>query len=255
MNQANNRLPIKKNIDLRKIITVIAAGPGMLLLSTLILIPIMLLTGSILTGEVNITAAVLTTVVAELIIIIWALAVTDQLKGWREALYLKGFKLKNVGIGIGAGIALFITLQLVSIALTKLGILTIESSETSSSLGALEGIELYIVLLLIVPILVPIVEEVFFRGFIFGFLRKNAIIKPKYSLWTATLVSSIIFALMHFQGAGSLNDLFVIIWIFIVALVNVMLLEKTQSLYTSIASHVTYNMITAILSIVASQVA
>ncbi len=80
----------------------------------------------------------------------------------------------------------------------------------------------------------PVSEEVFFRGFIFGGLRK------RLSFVTAALISAGIFGLFHYTGAGSLGVVpqlaflgFALCWVY----------EETGSIYPTIAIHAVNNLI------------
>lgn len=242
------RIEVQKDWDLRKIIASLTAVPMMFVVMVALMIPIVFIT-----GMPNITVSLMLTVVSEIIVLFWALWITGNLKNIKETLYLKNFKWKNIGLGVGVGTVLFIGLQSLSILFSKIGLAPVESSETSTMLGELGGFEQFLILLIVVPFIVPVIEELFFRGYVFGFLRNSKKFKSeKIAFWTAIIVSSFIFAIMHAQGFETFNDYFIVAWIFIVALTNAKLLEKTQSIYTPIASHVTYNFITAVLGFIAS---
>jgi len=242
---------LQKDWGLRKILASVFAVPMMFLLMVALMIPVVFTM-----GVPDITTSLILTIVCEIGVLFWGLWITGALGKIKETLYLKNFSWKNIGIGAGFGALLFIGLQTLSIGLSQLGLSKVESSDTSTSLSSLTGIEQFIILLIVVPFIVPVIEELFFRGYIFGFLRNSERFRSeKVAFWTALLVSSFIFAVMHAQGFSTFSDFFIIGWIFIVALVNAKLLEKTQSIYTAMASHVTYNFITAILGFIASSAA
>lgn len=87
-------------------------------------------------------------------------------------------------------------------------------------------------------ILAPISEEVFFRGFLYGYLLK------KISMIIRLLVQSIIFASLHlnFTIFGFLNYL-------LLGLLFGILYEKTRSLHTSIICHGFINYFITIFSL------
>lgn len=81
-----------------------------------------------------------------------------------------------------------------------------------------------------VSILAPVMEEILMRGFLLGRLSVN------YGKMTALVVSSALFALMHFNMVQTLSAL---ICGFILGLLYI----KTDSVICCIAAHAGYNMI------------
>jgi membrane protease YdiL (CAAX protease family) len=84
----------------------------------------------------------------------------------------------------------------------------------------------------------PISEEIFFRGFIFGGLRR------RLSFAGAALISAAIFGVFHYTGAGSLGVVpqlaflgFALAWVY----------ERTGSIYPTMAIHVTNNLLAFIV--------
>lgn len=201
-------------------------------------------------GVNGITAAVLITVLAEILVIILALVLTGKMKQWRDTLYLKNFRFKNVAMGFFVGLSLFVILQAVSIGISMSGG-KIESSNTSSDLEAIDGFTKYIVLFFIVPFIVPLVEELFFRGVIFGFFNKSGIQSKKLSLIVGMLLSAIMFGTAHFQGFDSPTGVFVVFLTATIGAVNCWLVYKTDSIYTAYACHAGYNLATSGLMLLA----
>jgi membrane protease YdiL (CAAX protease family) len=195
-------------------------------------------------GFTGITAAVLITVLAEILVILLALALVGKNRQWKDTLYLKNFRLKNVAAGFLAGLTLFIILQIVSIGISLMGG-KLKSSNTSSSLGEIDGFTKYVVLLLIVPLVVPLVEELLFRGVIFGFIKNSGMKSQKLSLTIGILASSVMFGAAHFQGLNTPTDLFVILLTAAIGAINCWLVYKTDSLYTAYACHAGYNLATS----------
>lgn len=100
--------------------------------------------------------------------------------------------------------------------------------------GAYNGLELFWIGLTLV-LLAPLIEEVIFRGFIFGSLKKgtNAVF--------AGLLTSLLFAVGHL-AASSTGPLYIAaIDTFVLSLVLVYLREKTGSLWASIGLHAIKN--------------
>ena len=75
----------------------------------------------------------------------------------------------------------------------------------------------------------PIVEELFFRGFMYGAVRKRVGILP------AILITSVLFALLHAHAVGFLP-------IMALGILLAYLYEKTGTLVTSITVHVLHNL-------------
>lgn len=79
-------------------------------------------------------------------------------------------------------------------------------------------------------IVAPVVEELLFRGFMFKGLRK------KLTFWPSAIISSLLFAVLHLQLNVGVN-------VFFMALGACWLLEKTGSIYSSLALHMLKNLI------------
>jgi hypothetical protein len=93
--------------------------------------------------------------------------------------------------------------------------------------------------LIAIGVLAPISEELFFRGALFGWLRRHV------RLWVAVLVSAGLFGLAHFDSVG------VMISSFIMGIAVALAYEATHSLWTAIAIHVFNNSLAVILAYLA----
>ena len=89
-------------------------------------------------------------------------------------------------------------------------------------------------ILFLVCVLVPIGEEIFFRGFIYGTLRR-------WGLATAVVLSALFFSAVHQQIVHSLP-------IFVLGVVLAVVYERTRSLLPSMVIHAVNNVV-AILSV------
>ena len=99
------------------------------------------------------------------------------------------------------------------------------------------GPELLITFISLV-VLPPIVEELIFRGFLYGSLKK---LMP---LWPAVIVTSLIFAAGHLPEGGSAGPLYVgAIDTFTLSLFLIYLREKTNGIYASMTLHALKNAI------------
>jgi len=86
----------------------------------------------------------------------------------------------------------------------------------------------YILAFLSLVIIAPIAEEVLFRGYLFGKLRKYA------PVWVSILVTSALFALVHFQWNVALD-------VFALSIVLCLLRVVSGSLWPSILLHMLKN--------------
>lgn len=232
----------EKNYPSRRLLAGIFMVPMLLLVSTLMLVPVMAINIDLAT---RLGVALPITIAAEIIAVVWAVKYAWEPDRWREALYLYTPKVKHVLLGLAVGGLLFLGLQGFAFALDAVGY-GIESSDTSVSIGSLEGVERWLVLFLLSPIVVPIVEEIFFRGAMLNSFR-NSTIPEKWATPAAIALSSVLFALVHVQGFSTVSDFALPVWITGVAVVNALLMLKFKSVWVAAASHIAYNGITVIV--------
>lgn len=86
----------------------------------------------------------------------------------------------------------------------------------------------YILAFLSLVIVAPLAEEVLFRGYLFGKLRKYA------PLWLSILITSVLFAVVHFQWNVGID-------VFVLSIVLCLLRVYTGSLWASILLHMIKN--------------
>ena len=86
----------------------------------------------------------------------------------------------------------------------------------------------------LIVVAAPVAEEIFFRGFIFGGLRKRLSFLP------AALIGAAIFGLFHYTGAGSLA---VVPQLMFLGFALCWLYEETGSIYPTMAVHAINNAI------------
>ena len=84
----------------------------------------------------------------------------------------------------------------------------------------------------LIVIAAPFAEEIFFRGFIFGGLRR------RFSFLAAAVLSGLIFGLFHFTGLSSIG---VVPQLALLGFALAWLYEKTGSIYPPIAVHALNN--------------
>ena len=89
--------------------------------------------------------------------------------------------------------------------------------------------------LVLAGVLAPIVEEMLFRGVIYGSLQAY------FGKWTAGALSAIIFSSLHFQAYGFFPR-------FVLGIVLVYLFDKYKSLYPAVALHALNNIVATLIS-------
>jgi uncharacterized protein len=96
-----------------------------------------------------------------------------------------------------------------------------------------------IALLLFIGIFTPIAEELFFRGLLYGALRKGIKYSGKKCIWISMIISSLIFSAVHLQ-------LILLPALFGVGMVFALLYEKSGRLAPAIWAHIGFNMVTLV---------
>lgn len=239
-NREKKIVKIKEKLSIQNLVIALLLFPIMVILSTLLGVFFISI------NFFNITVAVLTTLITEIIVIILALYYTENTANWKNFLRLKNFNLISFLKGMIIGLVFWIMLQVFAISFEMLGI-GLQSSDTSVSLVSTEGVSRWVTLYFVVPFIVPFFEEVFFRSTIMGFAERG-IKNDKNSKVVAILLSSVIFGLAHAQGFSTFTDFFIIVWTGLMGLINARLVYKYDSVYPAYGVHLSYNGITALLS-------
>jgi membrane protease YdiL (CAAX protease family) len=130
------------------------------------------------------------------------------------------------------GLAAAAYLGYVAIALVYSALVRPEQEDVTRDLGLGSGAFGTIAAGLLIVVAAPISEEIFFRGFIFGGLRR------RLSFPGAAVLSGVIFGLFHFTGPDSIGVVpqlaflgFALAWLY----------EETGSIYPPIAVHAVNN--------------
>ena len=112
------------------------------------------------------------------------------------------------------------------------------SDKATSSLGV-------IAIIVTVGILAPLAEELFFRGLLYGAIRKrgDSLGSEKSIVWISIIVSSAIFSAIHFQ-------LLLFPALFVVGMIFALIYERSQRLAPAIWAHIGFNA-TTLLSLLA----
>jgi membrane protease YdiL (CAAX protease family) len=164
--------------------------------------------------------------------LIWPHAVTWHELGLRP---LPIGRVLRVGLTTGA-VGLLVTIT-ISLALTQVG-LRPNQLEQFSFVRA-EGRLGLIVALVIIAGTAPCVEELFFRGFLFGLYRR------RQPLWVAYLVSGAIFAAAHVMPTrmDPRQAVGLAMGIFVLGTILAWTYQRTGSLYPGMAAHALNNAI------------
>jgi membrane protease YdiL (CAAX protease family) len=130
------------------------------------------------------------------------------------------------------GLAAAAYLGYVAIALVYSALVRPEQEDVTRDLGLGSGAFGTIAAGLLIVVAAPISEEIFFRGFIFGGLRR------RLSFPAAAVLSGVFFGLFHFTGPDSIGVVpqlaflgFALAWLY----------EETGSIYPAIAVHAVNN--------------
>lgn len=169
-----------------------------------------------------------------LLIPVWWLGIRKYNLSW-NSLGLRSFKPEMLALGCGF-MVLSWALNVVYSLFLSIFSLTIQPdfsllfTDTSSALGVMIG----------GAIVAPVVEEIIFRGFIFAGLRE------RFGWKMSALVSSLLFAAIHFQLTAFLP-------IVILGLIFAYLYERSGSIWPAIIMHLTSNAIALSAALLASE--
>ncbi len=114
-------------------------------------------------------------------------------RGWREAY---GFVVswRAIGIGLAGGLGTLVAMTV----LTELTARLLDEEVTSAGADAAESMTgstvAFVLFLLLIAVGAPFVEEIAFRGLVWG-----AVVKRGWSPWLATVIAGVPFALLHVE--------------------------------------------------------
>lgn len=157
-----------------------------------------------------------------LLVPVWLLGVHKYGVGW-DRLGLRGFQGEMLGLGCGL-MLLSLAFNLVYALFLGLFGLRIQPD----LIPIFEQLSSPWFLLIGGAIVAPFVEEIFFRGFVFGGLR------PRYGWQRAALISSALFAMIHFVPTA-------VIPIFILGYIFAYLYHRSDSIWPAILMHAATN--------------
>jgi membrane protease YdiL (CAAX protease family) len=144
-------------------------------------------------------------------------------------------------VGLGGGAIGLVANLAVTTLLSQVGLAPNQLEQFNFALT--DGVFAKTILLIFAVLIAPFVEELFFRGFIFGMYRRRK------SRWVAYVASSVLFAGPHLlSGQSNPAQLAgLAIGILVLALVLAWIYDSTGSLYPGILAHAVNNAIGLIL--------
>jgi uncharacterized protein len=139
-------------------------------------------------------------------------------------------------MGIGAGLAGLVIVGIVGALLSQIGL---QQNQIEHEFGFVrtEGPSAFALVLIFAAVIAPVVEELFFRGFLFGLYRR------RQPVWVAYAGSSVLFTLLHLMpGQMNLSQMAGLsVGIFLLAMLLAWLYQRTGSLYPGMLAHAVNN--------------
>ncbi len=146
---------------------------------------------------------------------------------------LVNLNIKNIAMGLGGGVFLFLSIGLLGNLLVKyLGIPDPQSIEMA--LNGADSLWQFALLLVLGGLIVPLKEELIFRGLIYPPLRQG------YGRGGGILLTAMFFGVLHFDWIRFLPLVLggvVLTWLY----------EKTKSLWPSVIAHSVWNTLMTVL--------
>ncbi len=132
-------------------------------------------------------------------------------------------------VWVPAGVVAYLILTTIvtTLAMTFLTFVDYEQVQDTGFTNLTTQFE-YILAFVMLVIIAPVAEEILFRGYLFGKLRKHA------SLWVSILITSVLFAIVHFAWNVGLD-------VFALSIVLCLLRVASGSLWPSIMLHMLKN--------------
>ncbi|KHF39241.1 CPBP family intramembrane glutamic endopeptidase [Halalkalibacter okhensis] len=166
---------------------------------------------------------------------IYFIAIKPKKLSWKEVGFQR-FSKSYWGPIFGWTITLILCSILLSYIIEWLFLIGTENSKTDSLTTRLTALNI-IIAFVSAAIISPIYEEIFYRGFLYRWIRS------KYGLIAGLLISSLIFMIVHIPTYNSLP------YTFLSGLVFAWTYEKTQSIYPAMIIHATFNGLALVLTV------
>jgi membrane protease YdiL (CAAX protease family) len=138
-------------------------------------------------------------------------------------------------VGFAAGLTGLVVIDIVGTLLTQVGLRPNQLDQYQFVLQ--EGPVAFAIVLVAAAVVAPFVEELFFRGFLFGVYRR------RQPLWLSYLVSSVLFTILHLEpNRMNLQQMAGLsVGIFLLALLLAWVYQHTGSLYPGMLAHAINN--------------
>lgn len=138
-------------------------------------------------------------------------------------------------MGLATGLAGLVIIDIIGSLLAQIGLRPNQLDQFQFVLS--EGPLAFGLLLIAAAVIAPFVEELFFRGFLFGVYRRR---QPR---WLAYILSGVLFTVLHLEpNRMNLTQMAGLsVGIFLLALILAWLYEHTGSLYPGILAHAVNN--------------
>jgi uncharacterized protein len=187
-----------------------------------------------ITASTFLVAALLTEI--PMLIVVYVRLILPGAVTWAE-LGLRPLPLRYLlPVGIGAGVAGLVVVGIVGALLAQIGL---QQNQIEHEFGfvSTEGPSAFALVLIFAAVVAPVVEELFFRGFLFGLYPR------RQPLWAAYVASSALFTLLHLMpGEMNLPQMAGLsVGIFLLAILLAWLYQRTGSLYPGMLAHAVNN--------------
>ncbi|MGI6358610.1 MAG: CPBP family intramembrane glutamic endopeptidase [Bacillota bacterium] len=156
----------------------------------------------------------------------WQLRRQDFKRHWRQGV------IWGVGTHL-AGVVIRMATALLAAMLLRTDLSQVESNNPLANAGL--GID-WLLFAITAVLLAPLMEELFTRGMLYGWLRRQVGVKK------GLIISSLLFAVLHFNGLGLIS-------FFVTGLLFGALYERTGSLAPGMIAHATHNLISVVLAL------
>ncbi len=150
---------------------------------------------------------------------------------------LRGLGLRGFA-GSAIGLAAVAYIVYILFAAIYAALVQPEQEDITRDLGFDEGGLGPVLAAVLIVALAPLSEEIFFRGFMFGGLRR------RFPLWAAAAISGAVFGLLHYTGPDSIG---VVPQLAVLGILLAWLYERTGSLWPPIILHVLNNAIALVI--------
>jgi uncharacterized protein len=179
-------------------------------------------------------AALLTEI--PMLVVVYVRAIVPGAVTWADLGCRRLPLLVLIPVGVGAGLGGLVVVGVIGALLAQIGL---QQNQIELEFGFVrtEGPLAFALVLIFAGIVAPVVEELFFRGFLFGMYRRR---KP---LWMAYVFSSLLFTVLHLMP-GQMNPSQMAglsVGIFLLAMLLAWLYQRTGSLYPGMLAHAVNN--------------